>query len=114
MNNLKWFVAVCYCFSFSFLFFGPFYKTISLDEADSNVQSSEADSHLDLPPWMVCGESVILRQSNYSGIIAFIGATEFATGLWIGVELDAPLGTIIALYTMTLWLSNNWKSAPIL
>ena len=35
---------------------------------------------------------MILRQSNYSGIIAFIGNTEFATGLWIGVELDAPLG----------------------
>ena len=41
---------------------------------------------------MVVGESVVLRQSNYSGIIAFIGATEFASGLWIGLELDAPLG----------------------
>ena len=51
-----------------------------------------ADSNLDLPEWMVCGESVILRQSNYSGIIAFIGATDFASGLWIGIELDAPLG----------------------
>ena len=41
---------------------------------------------------MVTGESVILRQSNYAGIIAFIGETEFASGLWIGVERDAPLG----------------------
>ena len=57
------------------------------------MQSPAApDSHLDLPEWLVCGESVILRQSNYSGIIAFIGSTEFAPGLWIGVELDAPLG----------------------
>lgn len=53
---------------------------------------ASADSNLDLPEWMVCGESVILRQSNYSGIIAFIGTTEFASGLWIGIELDAPLG----------------------
>jgi len=59
----------------------------------SSLQSPvAADSNLDLPEWMVCGESVILRQSNYSGIIAFIGATDFAAGLWIGIELDAPLG----------------------
>ena len=66
------------------------------DDTDS-VQSPAAtsDSHLDLPEWLVCGESVILRQSNYSGIIAFIGTTEFATGLWIGVELDAPLGEFL-------------------
>ena len=56
------------------------------------------DSNLDLPEWMVCGESVILRQSNYSGIIAFIGPTDFATGLWIGIELDAPLGNYTPLY----------------
>ena len=54
-----------------------------------------ADSNLDLPEWMVCGESVVLRQSNYSGIIAFIGTTDFASGLWIGIELDAPLGNVL-------------------
>ena len=71
----------------------PFFHQNISDDTDS-VQSPAAtsDSHLDLPEWLVCGESVILRQSNYSGVIAFIGNTEFATGLWIGVELDAPLG----------------------
>lgn len=62
------------------------------DDTDSVQSPAAPDSHLDLPEWLVCGESVILRQSNYSGIIAFIGSTEFAPGLWIGVELDAPLG----------------------
>ena len=63
-----------------------------IDDTDSVQSPAAPDSHLDLPEWLVCGESVILRQSNYSGIIAFIGSTEFAPGLWIGVELDAPLG----------------------
>ena len=71
----------------------------------SSLQSPvAADSNLDLPEWMVCGESVILRQSNYSGIIAFIGATDFATGLWIGIELDAPLGTYVCQETPNVGL----------
>ncbi len=57
----------------------------------------ENNCSFDLPEWMVCGESVILRQSNLSGVIAYIGTTEFANGTWIGIELDAPLGTIIML-----------------
>ena len=66
----------------------------------SSLQSPvAADSNLDLPEWMVCGESVILRQSNYSGIIAFIGATDFAAGLWIGIELDASLSKCLYLHT---------------
>jgi hypothetical protein len=69
----------------------------------SSLQSPvAADSNLDLPEWMVCGESVILRQSNYSGIIAFIGATDFAAGLWIGIELDAPLGKYLTYILLCL------------
>ena len=41
---------------------------------------------------MTIGEHVLLRKSNYSGTIAFIGKIDFASGLWIGVELDAPVG----------------------
>jgi kinesin family protein 13 len=41
---------------------------------------------------MTVGESVQIRPSNYSGVIAYIGGTEFAPGPWIGVELDTPQG----------------------
>ena len=34
------------------------------------------------------GESIQLRPSNQSGVVAYLGATQFAPGLWVGVELD--------------------------
>ncbi|XP_076381671.1 kinesin-like protein KIF13A isoform X6 [Megalopta genalis] len=45
-----------------------------------------------LPDWVVVGESVLVRPYSYSGVIAYVGPTEFASGSWIGVELDAPTG----------------------
>ncbi|XP_029155685.1 kinesin-like protein KIF13B isoform X9 [Nylanderia fulva] len=45
-----------------------------------------------LPDWVVVGESVLVRPYSYSGVIAYVGFTEFASGTWIGVELDAPTG----------------------
>lgn len=47
-----------------------------------------------LPDWVVIGESVLIRPYNSSGVVAYIGGTEFAAGTWIGVELDAPKGNI--------------------
>lgn len=48
-----------------------------------------------LPEWVVIGESVLIRPYNSSGIVAYIGGTEFAAGTWIGVELDAPKGMVL-------------------
>ncbi|XP_012274731.1 kinesin-like protein KIF13B isoform X2 [Orussus abietinus] len=45
-----------------------------------------------LPEWVVIGESVLVRPYSYSGVIAYVGPTEFASGTWIGIELDAPTG----------------------
>ncbi|XP_076752866.1 kinesin-like protein KIF13A isoform X2 [Xylocopa sonorina] len=45
-----------------------------------------------LPDWVVVGESVLVRPYSYSGVIAYVGPTEFASGTWIGIELDAPTG----------------------
>ncbi|XP_031784038.1 kinesin-like protein KIF13A isoform X4 [Nasonia vitripennis] len=47
-----------------------------------------------LPDWVSIGESVLVRPYSYSGIIAYVGPTEFASGSWIGVELDAPTGDV--------------------
>ena len=41
---------------------------------------------------MKVGESVQIRPSNNAGAIAYVGSTEFASGTWVGVELDTPQG----------------------
>ena len=41
---------------------------------------------------MIEGERILLRKSNLSGTIAYIGTIEFASGIWIGIELDVPVG----------------------
>lgn len=50
-----------------------------------------------LPDWVVVGESVLVRPYSYSGVIVYVGPTEFASGTWIGIELDAPTGKIYIL-----------------
>lgn len=55
-----------------------------------------------LPDWVIVGESVLVRPYSYSGVIAYVGPTEFASGIWIGVELDAPTG-------MDKFISRSFK-----
>lgn len=47
---------------------------------------------------MIIGESVLIRPYNSSGVVAYIGPTEFAGGTWVGVDLDAPKGKIYVKY----------------
>ncbi|CAK1540259.1 unnamed protein product [Leptosia nina] len=55
-------------------------------------ESSESDRSHSVPEWMCVGESVQLRLSSSTGVVAYVGPTHFASGTWVGVELDAPTG----------------------
>lgn len=57
-----------------------------------------------LPDWVVIGESVMVRPYSYCGVIAYVGPTEFATGTWIGVELDAPTGRYSLYWNIIFYL----------
>lgn len=76
-----------------------------LDDGDScSAFGSRPDLHriidTPLPDWVVVGESVQIRPYNSSGVVAYVGPTEFSTGTWIGVELDAPTGNLFDLYNI--------------
>jgi len=76
-----------------------YFRMLSFAADDVSDKSSAFGSRHDLtrveiplPDWVVVGESVLVRPYSYSGVIAYVGSTEFASGNWIGVELDAPTG----------------------
>ena len=61
---------------------------------------SRADLHrlsdtAPLPSWVHVGQSVIVAVSQAgprAGVIQFVGHTEFAAGIWVGVELESADG----------------------
>ncbi|XP_037835818.1 kinesin-like protein KIF13B isoform X2 [Kryptolebias marmoratus] len=49
-------------------------------------------SHDDvLPDWLAEGACVTVG-SNKTGTVRYVGTTQFADGIWVGVELDTPVG----------------------
>ncbi|XP_076596816.1 kinesin-like protein KIF13B isoform X3 [Chaetodon auriga] len=52
----------------------------------------EERSHDDvLPDWLTDGACVTVG-SNKAGTVRYVGTTQFAEGVWVGVELDTPVG----------------------
>ncbi|XP_039753302.1 kinesin-like protein KIF13B isoform X3 [Pararge aegeria] len=64
----------------------------SSTERIGDEESSESGRVHTIPEWLTVGESVQLRLSSSTGVVAYIGPTHFAPGIWVGVELDAPTG----------------------
>jgi len=65
---------------------------LSVREESSDGSGKTSPQPQTLPDWLVVGESVQIRPSNTSGVVRFIGKTDFAPGNWVGVELDTSQG----------------------
>ncbi|XP_051051459.1 kinesin-like protein KIF13B isoform X1 [Phodopus roborovskii] len=53
--------------------------------------TSDSEEASDVPEWLREGEYVVVG-TNKTGIVRYIGPTDFQEGTWIGVELDLPSG----------------------
>ncbi|XP_067240555.1 kinesin-like protein KIF13B isoform X1 [Chanodichthys erythropterus] len=52
---------------------------------------SDSEENLETPDWLKEGEYVTLG-TNKTGTVRYVGPTDFAKGVWVGVELDVPAG----------------------
>lgn len=55
------------------------------------VEDEECSHDNVLPDWLTEGAYVTVG-SNKAGTVRYVGATQFAEGVWVGVELDTPVG----------------------
>nr|XP_036880447.1 kinesin-like protein KIF13B isoform X4 [Manis javanica] len=53
--------------------------------------SSDSEEAAEVPEWLKEGEYVTVG-TNKTGVVRYIGPTDFQEGTWIGVELDLPSG----------------------
>ncbi|XP_078664798.1 kinesin-like protein KIF13A isoform X6 [Branchiostoma floridae x Branchiostoma belcheri] len=71
----------------------------NLSDADDNLSVCSVDSRpdsrrgsvIEVPPWLGVGEYVDVGRDKH-GMVKFVGETEFASGPWVGVELDMDSG----------------------
>lgn len=66
--------------------------------------TSDSDEALDttLPNWLKGGARVTLGGGK-CGTVRYVGTTDFADGIWVGVELDSPSGTFWFLYYIFIY-----------
>lgn len=57
----------------------------------------EDEEHNVLPQWLREGARVTVG-SNKAGTVRYVGVTQFAEGVWVGVELDTPVGRAVSSF----------------
>ncbi|XP_068174218.1 kinesin-like protein KIF13B [Antennarius striatus] len=55
------------------------------------VDDEDRSHDIVLPDWLTEGANVTVG-SNKAGTVRYVGMTQFAEGVWVGVELDTPVG----------------------
>lgn len=60
------------------------------------ITSDSEERRDEVPDWLREGEYVAVGTSK-SGTVRYIGPTDFADGVWVGVELDTPAGASSSL-----------------
>ncbi|XP_077188083.1 kinesin-like protein KIF13B isoform X2 [Paroedura picta] len=63
-------------------------EAVSEEKLEVTSDSEEAN---EIPDWLKEGEYVTVG-TNKTGIVRYVGPTDFQEGTWIGVELDLPSG----------------------
>lgn len=72
------------------------------------VEDEEPSQENVLPEWLREGAYVTVG-SNKAGTVRYMGLTQFAEGLWVGVELDTPVGKPLLLFGAFFSLSPASK-----
>uniref|UniRef100_A0A668AP13 Kinesin family member 13B n=1 Tax=Myripristis murdjan TaxID=586833 RepID=A0A668AP13_9TELE len=63
----------------------------SLERLEILIDDEERSLDNELPDWLIEGAYVTVG-TNKAGIVRYVGTTEFAEGVWVGVELETPAG----------------------
>lgn len=73
-----------------------------------SVEDEEHGQETVLPEWLREGTHVTVG-SNKAGAVRYVGAAQFAEGVWVGVELDTPVGRSLVFFSYYLFQTILFK-----